>query len=251
MQLTTLPENFFLNQKELTDLLLAQNRINFLPSNVFRPLVKLGVLYLNKNRLQSINPEWFVSLQNLKTLNFAENQILKIPSKCFASLTNLKYLYLHENKIKTLNSDNFDGLQNLQTISLSDNEISDLPVAVFTPLKNLQKLWLNNNILITIHSDSFGIHNQLKEIYIGDNKINAIDERFIDNTAVSSLNMTSNICIQQEFRKKSINEIKPNLKKCFDNYQARTMQANSCGKGLKAVNTIIGGTEIKRGMYPW
>jgi len=265
-QLTTLPENLFLNQKELEDLELHENQINFLPSNIFRPLAKLEVLYLWGNKLQSINPEWFVNLQNLKWLALDGNQISEIPSKCFASLRNLEQLWLYQNRIKTLNSDNFDGLQNLQVLSLYSNEISDLPVGVFTPLKSLQELYLRNNKLTTIHSDSFGIHNKLTIVWLQDNRINAIDEKFIDNTAISTLNMINNICSKLHMTSK--NEIKPNLKKCFDNYQPRpqpqpqvtpypfrnqfsTSNQNICGKSSTGEGNIVGGSFISRGSFPW
>jgi len=266
-QLTTLPENFFLNQKELVLLYLKdKNQINFLPSNIFRPLVKLEVLDLGDNRLESINSELFVNLQNLRWLRLDGNQIAEIPSKCFASLRNLEKLLLDENRIKTLNSDSFDGLQNLQVLNVGNNEISNLPVGVFTPLKNLQELSLSDNKLTTIHSDSFGVHNQLTKVNLEHNKINAIDEKFIDNTAVSSLNVERNICSQLNTGTRS--EIKPNLKKCFNNYQPRRQSQlqvihpssplrnqfsnqNMCGKSSTGQGNIIGGSHISRGRFPW
>jgi len=264
-QLTTLPENFFQNQRELEQLTLHENQISSLPSNIFHPLVKLEMLYLSDNKFQSINPEWFENLQNLKWLALDGNHLSEIPSKSFTSLISLEILWLYETKLKTLNFDSFDGLQNLQTLELQGNEISDLPVGVFTQLKNLQELELNSNKLTTIRSDSFGVHNQLTKVYLQDNKINAIDEKFIDNTAVSSLNMTNNICSQLDTETRS--EIKPNLKKCFDNYQPcfcptqtskpsrySTLKNYNCGKPSTIQNTetrMIGGSQISRRSFPW
>ncbi|KAL7013231.1 hypothetical protein ACKWTF_015279 [Chironomus riparius] len=250
-QLTTLPENVFINKKELVELLLNNNQINFIPSSIFRQLVKLVMLNLDNNELQSINPEWFVGLQNLKLLSLNRNQIVEIPSKCFAALKNLEKLFIYGNRIKTLKTDNFGGLQNLQILSLHNNELSDLPVGVFTQLSNLQDLSLNSNKLTIIHSDSFDVYSHLTAVDLEDNKINAIDPKVIDNTAVSALKMTNNSCCQLDTETKK--EIKANLKKCFNNYQPRHYQANaeSCGKGVKVQGTIIGGIEVKRGMYPW
>jgi len=267
-QLTTLPENFFVNQKELEILDLTKNQISFLQSNIFRPLVKLEVLYLSNNKLQSLNTEWFVNLHNLKWLGLHKNQISEIPSKCFASLKHLKNLWLYENMIKALSPDSFDGLHNLQILSLYSNEISDLPVGIFIILKSLTRLDLNNNKLTTIHSDSFGIHNQLADVYLHDNKINTIDEKVIDNTAVSTLSMRNNICTQLDSVTRS--QIKPNLKKCFDNYRPRlqpqpqanhpfspfrnqfsTSNQNICGKSSTGQGNIIGGSFISRGSFPW
>ena len=263
-QLTTLPENLFLNQKELEELYLDENQINSLPSNIFHPLIKLEVLDLNNNKLELVNPEWFVNLQNLKWLGLSGNQISEVPPKCFESLKNLERLWIYENKINYLHPDSFDGLQSLQALSLFNNEISDLPANVFAPLKNLKELHLYNNKLTTIHSDSFSVHNKLTTIRLDSNKINSIDEKFIDNTAVSTFHMKNNICSQLLTATRS--EIKPNLKKCFGNYQPRIQPellsnhqsstsnpnaAKSCGKSFAGQGNIIGGTHITRGSFPW
>ncbi|KAL7013281.1 hypothetical protein ACKWTF_015317 [Chironomus riparius] len=261
--LTTLPENLFLNQKELEDLDLSKNQINFLPSNIFRPLTKLQVLYFYNNKLQSINPEWFVNLQNLRWLALAGNQISEIPSKSFASLRNLKRLWLFGNRIKTLKSDSFDGLQNLQILNMYSNEISDLPVGVFNKLTNFQELILFSNKLTIIHSDSFSFHDDLTRIHLGKNKINAIDPKVIDNTAVSTIDMEDNICSQLQTEDRS--EIKPNLRKCFKNYQPRrqnqlliqnpvqSLSLNQfyCGRRFTGQGNIIGGARVNRGDFPW
>jgi len=249
-QLTTLPENLFKNQKEIDDLIFNNNQINSLPSKIFHPLSKLKKLLFYNNKLQSINPEWFVNLQNLNWLGIYENPISEIPSKCFAPLRNLEILFLDLNKIKTLNSDSFDGLQNVHLLKLGNNEISDLPVGVFAPLKNLQELSLYKNKLTAIHADSFGIHNKLTRIDLHNNNINEIDEKVIDNAAVTTLNMDNNICSQSLSQSKA--EIKNNLKICFARYQPRSVQTpSSCGQSRLPQGTIIGGTHIKPNSYPW
>jgi Leucine-rich repeat (LRR) protein len=254
-QLTTLSKNLFSNQKELETLDLNSNQINFLPSNIFDPLLNLESFYLDNNKLQSIDPKWFVRLQNLKWLRLDGNQITEIPSKCFENLRNLEKLWIYDNKIKTLNSDSFHGLQNLKLLSLYNNLISDLSVGVFPQLKNLELLSLKDNNLTTIHSDSFGIHNKLTKINLQDNKINAIDEKFINNAPISILNMTNNICSNSMMLTK--NEIKQNLKNCFDNYQPRIQQYQNnqnsiqCGHSKIGLGNIIKGTQINKGDFPW
>ena len=106
------------------------------------------------------------------------------------------------------------------------NEISDLPANVFTPLKKLRSLGLRSNKLTTIHSDSFNVHNNLTRVSLDCNEINAIDENFIDNAALSFIDMRNNTCSQAELSKTGstnefIIEIKSSLRKCFDNYQPR------------------------------
>ncbi|KAL7013097.1 hypothetical protein ACKWTF_015191 [Chironomus riparius] len=248
--LTTLPEDLFLNQLELDYLSLDDNQINFLPSGIFRSLAKLTVLNLYDNNFRSINPKWFVNLQNLNKLALDLNQITELPSKCFSALKNLEKLWLFHNKIQTLNSDSFNGLQNLKTLNLRNNEISDLPAGVFTQLINLQYLYLQSNKLTTIDSDSFGIHNQLTVVWLQDNLISSIDEKFIDNTAVSNLNMTNNICSQ--YASQSRPKVKNYFMNCFANYQPRSVHVPAaCGQSVMPQGQIIGGATIKPNSYPW
>ncbi|KAL7013282.1 hypothetical protein ACKWTF_015318 [Chironomus riparius] len=254
-RLTTLPDNFFQHQKELKHLELQENQINFLPSSIFQSLKKLETLMLNDNKLQTINPKWFLNLQHLQWMRFDKNQITEIPSKCFKPLKNLEWLWLYDNNIKSLKPDNFQGLLNLQTLNLKDNEISDLPARVFSHLMNLLGLNLANNNLTSIHSDSFSNHRLLTEIWLQDNKIKSIDEKFMDQSPVSYLNMTNNICCTFQLSARYI--IKRELKKCFEDYEPRFIEHQnssdgpSCGKPKRGQGNIIGGMHTKRGDFPW
>ena len=103
----------------------------------------------------------------------------------------------------------------------SKNKIKDLPKNVFAHLINLRQLHLDDNQLTTIHSDSFGIHRNLQDIDFENNKINAIDEQFIDNTAVGGvlIGMEGNICTNEVIDARNI--MKEKLNNCFKNYQPR------------------------------
>ena len=108
-------------------------------------------------------------------------------------------------------------------LKLGANKIRDLTNNVFRTLRNLERLDLFGNQLTTIHSDSFGIHRYLKEINLSGNKINAIDEKFIDNTAVNRLEMRENICSQEKIEGRD--EMKRKLDECFKNYKPRVEQS--------------------------
>ncbi|KAL7013251.1 hypothetical protein ACKWTF_015299 [Chironomus riparius] len=171
---------------------------------------------------------------------------------------------MYENGIKVLKSDSFAGLLNLQVLNLRGNDISELPTGVFAPLRNLKETSLDNNKLTIIHSASFGVHSRLAKVYLGNNRINAIDPKFIDNTAVTLINMENNICSQLHCETR--NEILSYLKRCFSNYQFRTQPqtynpspviiqtANTnlaCGRTKNGRGNIIGGARINSGDYPW
>ncbi|XP_070489969.1 uncharacterized protein [Chironomus tepperi] len=267
-KLTTLPENVFKSQENLELLYLDNNQISSIPSNIFDPLVKLEVLGLSSNMIQSLNPDWFRHLNHLKQLKLYENQITKISSKCFKFLKKLENLWIFDNKIMILSPDSFDGLQNLQLLNLRNNDIADLPADVFTSLTNLQELNLGGNKLTTIHSDSFSHVNHIKELNLQYNRINAIDKMFIDNSDLSIVDMTGNIC--SRMLAITWSEAILNLRDCFDNYKPRrltqtnndfifplfrslnlTTSSNSCGKAITGVGNIVGGMHIPRGSFPW
>lgn len=248
-QLTTLPEKLLNTQSELKGLYLGNNQLYFLPNHVFYYLVKLQYLDLGNNRLQAINPNWFKNLKILQELSLDSNQISDIPSNVFKPLASLQSLLLQNNIIKNVRPDSFVGLQSLKRLVLGNNEIFDLPGKIFAPLLSLEELWLNNNRLTVIHSDSFAVHAQLKTVYFANNKISGIDSKFLDNTAVSYLNMLDNFCYQDEIT--SRDRMKQYLGRCIENYQPRLGQSSTCGRQVTGHGNIIGGTQISRGAFPW
>jgi len=197
-EIEEIPENLFVEQPQLTSINLRVNKLRTLPENVFTNQKELEYLYLN------------------------DNQISCLPSNIFKSLKKLRRLDLYRNKIQSLNPKWFETLQSITFLFLSDNKINDLPKDVFAQLGNLEWINLDDNQLTTIHSDSFGIHKYLEYIYLQNNKINAIDENFIDNITVkSSLDMSGNICSNEDIEERDENKVKQKLSTCFKNYRPR------------------------------
>ena len=59
----------------------------------------LDSLYLDYNRISSIEVYTFNSLKSLSRLSLASNQIVSIPTSVFLGLINLKEVYLSNNPI--------------------------------------------------------------------------------------------------------------------------------------------------------
>jgi Leucine-rich repeat (LRR) protein len=108
-------------------------------------------------------------------------------------------------------------MEKLEELYLSGNEFSELPKDVFKPLSNLQFLSIGSNLIKVIHSDAFGIHNKLTEIDLTNNELVAVDGKIVDKTAVGWLDMSGNICSQEEVFDRD--EIKEKIRKCNENYQ--------------------------------
>ena len=75
------------------------------------------------------------------------NKIETIDSSTFDGLEKLEYLGLYENEIKQLNKDTFKHLVSLKVIELSGNNIESIDSSTFDGLEKLEELWLNNNKL--------------------------------------------------------------------------------------------------------
>lgn len=245
----------FTNCRNLIYLELYGNQIHSLPSYVFTPLKKLEWLLFTQNHLKSINPDSFTNLPNLTWLKLNENEITEIPPKAFTSLKKLESLHLVINKINKLYSESFEGLDSLYTLMLHINEIPDLPVGVFVPLKALYELVLRNNKLTTVHSDSFGNHPKLEDIYLANNPITSIDEKIVNKTLLSYINLAKNICYNGKIETRD--EIKTKLRECFDNYKPRYQPSSqssttvTCGKSMSGQGNVIGGKYANRGDFPW
>ncbi|CAG9811221.1 unnamed protein product [Chironomus riparius] len=279
-QLNVLPENLLTNQKELLELQLHYNELALIPSNTFKSLVNLQILTLDNNRLNLIDPEWFVNLQKLKILTLETNRITKIQANSFINLINLELLSFGSKPGIELHQNSFNGLQKLKGLSFFDNYLSDLPASIFVSLTNLESMGIQKHQLKTIHSDSFGYHRNLTSIALDDNLINSIDERILDKTAVNTFYMKNNICSNVDSLNRD--QIRQNLRQCFNNYQPRALNAasnvpntprpieskqqatifpfaatlsppktNYCGQRVTGHGNIIGGSQLARGDHPW
>lgn len=156
---TNLTKNFFpinFDLKQLEEIDLNFNRIDYLNSNVFENLKEFqGNLLLNNNQIKGIHLQTFDNLFLLKNLS------------------------LKNNFLKNLTSRYFQDLKQLTELDLSSNHISQLDENTFEYLENLQNLYLNLNPLEYIHPDTFSNLTNLKQISLqGIQFIHLIDQGY-------------------------------------------------------------------------
>ncbi|XP_070505116.1 uncharacterized protein [Chironomus tepperi] len=302
--LTELPDNFLKNQTALEELSLTNNQFITFSSNFFDSLSNLYILGLGSNKITAIDSKWFEKLENLVCLGLERNEIIEVPSNSFASIRYLVELNLSNNRIKMLNSNSFDGLRSLKTLKLDHNKIMELPDNIFLDTENLQELNIGHNKLTVINSISFGKLINFTTLYCHFNEIEGFDEKLIDKTAISDLDMTGNLCA--DGWNLNWNQIRRNLTKCFRKYSleyesnedtAKTIDTEvvtpsthsiittttthrttenldsiiittesahipkihdfekrarpSCGRPRSGLQTIMRGTAVPRGKYPW
>ena len=150
--LNDLPANI---SSQAASLILSNNHLTFLRSNMFSTLTNLTVIRLDGNRISTIEPGAFNGNFLLQYLYLNVNVIDTIQAKAFSSLVDLVELHLADNKISTLEQGAFDGVLLLRILYLHTNELSVLRADTFLPLRQLTHLYLSHNRMTTIENGTF------------------------------------------------------------------------------------------------
>lgn len=148
---------------------LQSNMISVLRANTLSALVKLECLYLDGNRIETVNGA--LRLPQLNLLSLASNRISSLSSAFFASLQSLRtlqllgnlltrvphdlprallHLSLDHNQIRALRNRDMAQLRNLTLLSVSANRVSSIDGGLRLP--NLTSLELSRNHLKVLPS---------------------------------------------------------------------------------------------------
>ncbi|XP_054094311.2 leucine-rich repeats and immunoglobulin-like domains protein 3 isoform X3 [Callithrix jacchus] len=158
--------------QSLETLDLSSNNISELKT-AFPPL-QLKYLYLNSNRVTSMEPGYFDSLANtLLVLKLNRNRISAIPPKMF-KLPQLQHLELNRNKIKNIDGLTFQGLGALKSLKMQRNGVMKLMDGAFWGLSNMEILQLDHNNLTEITKGWLYGLLMLQELHLSQNAINRI-----------------------------------------------------------------------------
>jgi len=196
-RLQIIDEDSFQNCKNLTHLDLKNNKIRQFHKNAFKENPELNQLLLWFNEIAELPEDPFTNLQKLVRLDFELNKITKLPENIFNPLTGLHVLYLERNLIE------------------------ELPINAFSGMQNMSIFVIHNNKLKIVHADSFGNLPMLKEVYMYNNQIDAIDERFINNTGITSFELRYNLYVNKDLSDNTVSRenMRRELKVCFENYE--------------------------------
>lgn len=160
--------------RQLSSIILIQNKIAQISSSTFDQLPELSALNLQENQLKSalihINTE-----AKLSTLVLSSNPLGIIHVNDFAALTNLQNLHLDHAQLKTIEADAFAQLGNLRFLDLSWNEISEIQAGVFNGLYQLDELQLSSNQLKTTVLQ-FDANNRLRVLNMSYNQLGELQQ---------------------------------------------------------------------------
>ncbi|XP_063449103.1 leucine-rich repeats and immunoglobulin-like domains protein 3 isoform X3 [Pan paniscus] len=158
--------------QSLETLDLSSNNISELQTAF--PALKLKYLYLNSNRVTSMEPGYFDNLANtLLVLKLNRNRISAIPPKMF-KLPQLQHLELNRNKIKNVDGLTFQGLGALKSLKMQRNGVTKLMDGAFWGLSNMEILQLDHNNLTEITKGWLYGLLMLQELHLSQNAINRI-----------------------------------------------------------------------------
>ncbi|XP_003790646.1 leucine-rich repeats and immunoglobulin-like domains protein 3 isoform X1 [Otolemur garnettii] len=158
--------------QSLETLDLSNNNISELKT-AFPPL-QLKYLYINSNRVTSVEPGCFDSLANtLLVLKLNKNRLSAIPPKMF-KLPQLQHLELNRNKIKNVDGLTFQGLGALKSLKMQRNGVTRLMDGAFWGLSNMEILQLDHNNLTEITKGWLYGLLMLQELHLSQNAIRRI-----------------------------------------------------------------------------
>ena len=107
---------------ELKYLNLDDNKIKYIKSGTFDPLIHLEYLELDNNKLSNIDNTLIVNLNKLQYFSIAHNELTLLPTKWLPY--NLQRLYINGNAIEYMSINTFEGAYDLYWIDLSLNNIT-------------------------------------------------------------------------------------------------------------------------------
>jgi hypothetical protein len=156
---------------------LARNGIKYLPNNLFKPMIQLKSLILDKNIIENFNEftfnGLFKSLMNISLQNTKINSNNLICLKHFEKIERIK---LGFNDIKLINWSLFEKMsKTLSNLDLQNNQIETIFYEINSKnnliMDNLQELDFSNNKLCSINTNLINKSPKLKNLGLSQNPL--------------------------------------------------------------------------------
>ncbi|XP_026535193.1 leucine-rich repeats and immunoglobulin-like domains protein 1 isoform X2 [Notechis scutatus] len=174
-KLTEIDPSAFAKLPKLREVRLNNNELTAIPS-LGAASAHITSLFLNRNRIHSIEASQLEPYVSLETLDLSSNNITEIQSGCFPVGLPIKDLYLGSNRISILDTKAFNSLsRSLLTLRLNKNRIVQLPVKAFK-LPHLTQLELNRNRIRLIEGLTFYGLDSLEVLKLQRNNISKLTD---------------------------------------------------------------------------
>lgn len=190
-KLSTIDNNTFDNNSNLTELNLSKNQIKKLDGVVFKRLINLTSVDLSENLIDSIDVKEIQKLKKLSNLNLNGNRLRSFDFSILNSLKNLNILRLNKNLIYNISMDSISN-SNLVKLYLNNNKINRID-GTFSGLVKMEEIDLSKNQIDSLPSNIFENLNQLRIVNLRDNKIKSLDQNvFKDQPKIEEIDLGSN-----------------------------------------------------------
>ncbi|XP_071965323.1 uncharacterized protein [Antedon mediterranea] len=190
-------ENWFSNKSRnfFSTINLAYNDITSLPARMFNCLPNLNTLIVNNNQISELPSN--ISLSNLKILELGYNKITHLKTETFESGFNLTKLSLSSNQIERLPLNIFQNSNRLKHVDLKSNLLSTVNLDAFGPLPLLKYLSLAQNRIQVLHPRFPHQYQHLSIFDLSHNRIEVLDEDFFRfNTSLNLLSLSNNYLVK-------------------------------------------------------
>lgn len=165
----------FYNGRDVLNLDLSHNAIDFISSIAFDGFTNLHELDLGHNRLWNLPEDVFVGLSKLVRLDLSFNEMVTVLPKLFVHLTELKELNLEQNQIQELEPKQFEHLDRLEILNLRHTLLKIIPDHLFVFTPQLRVLSLAGNDLLSVPTESLRVLRHLKVLHLSENPIETIE----------------------------------------------------------------------------
>ncbi|XP_025425391.1 chaoptin isoform X2 [Sipha flava] len=155
--------------------------------------VKLDILDLGMNQMESWSGQMFGGRSEVRNLHLDMNRLETLDANAFDGLRSVR-MYLSRNRLKNLDHKTFEGLERiLEYLDLEHNNLGMIPTAIRT-LKNLKFLYLSSNDLSQLNTADFtGVSSSLRSLSLSGNRLLEIPSHSLTNcTKLSHLNLGYN-----------------------------------------------------------
>ena len=122
---------------ELKYISLVHNKIIYVTSGTFDPLINLETILLFKNILNNINNKLIIHLNKLKTFDLYFNKLTHLPTKWLP--ISIEYIDISKNAIEYLSMDTFEGAFNLNKFEMTIQNMN-IEYDTFSKLTKLKTL---------------------------------------------------------------------------------------------------------------
>ncbi|XP_030375603.1 leucine-rich repeat and immunoglobulin-like domain-containing nogo receptor-interacting protein 4 [Scaptodrosophila lebanonensis] len=166
----TLP---FYMKLEVLDL--SQNIIETLGSKNFEYQTELRTLNLSRNMVSALHKHAFKGLSNLQLLDLSYNRIETVHPTALGDLAALVELDLTNNNIVSLEDNCFKGMLTLEVLVFRNNRLLDVPASNLWHLHALKSLDMSDNLVEFVRNDSFEGLKELLALSMRGNVMSELD----------------------------------------------------------------------------